>query len=212
MTQPFRCTPTAKVVAVQGELLEEKPFDYAALDADTARQVQVTAQRIRQQVRQTLEVVIAVGKDLIAVKQVLPRGSFGPWLRTEFGWAERTARNFMIVAQRFGAKSAIIADLPIDPTAAYLLAAPSVPKEAVTATVRRAEGGERVTVEVAKEILSKVQKMPHQHFERSTAALPTRKLLGQLLQSLESFRQRWNPRQVSVLARELREFADSLEE
>ena|SRR5579884_1493981 len=212
MTQPFRCTPTAKVVAVQGELLEEKPFDYAALDADTARQVQVTAQRIRQQVRQTLEVVIAVGKDLIAVKQVLPRGSFGPWLRTEFGWAERTARNFMIVAQRFGAKSAIIADLPIDPTAAYLLAAVSVPEEAVTTALRRAQRGERVTVAVAKEILSKVRKMSDRHSARPPVVLPATKLLGQLLESLESFRRRWNPRQVSVLARELREFADSLEE
>ncbi len=212
MTQPFRSVPTAKVVAAQGELLVQKPFDYAALDAGTARQVRVTAQRIRQRVRQTLEVLIAIGMDLIAVKQVLPHGCFLSWLRTEFGWAERTARNFMIVAQRFGAKSAIIADLTIDPTAAYLLARPSVPEEAVTVAVRRAEKGERVTVAVAREILSKVQKMPHQHHERSTAALPARKLLGQLLESLESFRQHWNPRQVSVLARELREFADSLEE
>ncbi len=212
MTQPFRSVPTAKVVAAQGELLVQKPFDYAALDADTARQVRVRDQRIRQRVRQTLEVLIAIGNDLIAVKQVLPHGCFLSWLRTEVGWAERTARNFMIVAQRFGAKSAIIADLTIDPTAAYLLARPSVPEEAVTAAVRRAEKGERVTVAVAREILSKVQKMPHQHHERSTTALPARKLLGQLLESLESFRQRWNPRHVSVLARELREFADSLEE
>jgi hypothetical protein len=40
------------------------------------------------------------------------------------------AQNFMAVAGAFGPKTDIIADLAIQPTAAYLLAAPSVPDEA----------------------------------------------------------------------------------
>lgn len=55
------------------------------------------------------------------------------------------ARNFMSVAKRFGPKSAIIADLPIEPTAAYLLAAPSTLEEAVAVAIQCAENGECVT-------------------------------------------------------------------
>jgi hypothetical protein len=193
-----------------GELLVYPTFDYTSLDADIAQQVQSAAHRIRHMVRQTLEVLIAIGIDLLAVKQALPHGSFGPWLRAEFGWAERTARNFMIVAERFGTKMAIIADLRIDPTAAYLLAAPSAPEAASEVAIQRAERGERITASVAKEILSSLREKPPHHQERSSGVLPANKLLGQLLESLESFRQRWNPREVSVLALQLREFADSL--
>ena len=40
------------------------------------------------------------------------------WPKAEFGWSERTAKHFMSVAQRFGAKSAIVADLTLQPTSA----------------------------------------------------------------------------------------------
>ncbi len=80
-----------------------------------------------------------------------PRHSkFRPSLEAEFSWAERTARSFMVVAERFGGKSAIIADLPIEPTAASLLAAPSVPEQASEVAIEGAEAGEQVTTAVAK--------------------------------------------------------------
>jgi hypothetical protein len=44
------------------------------------------------------------------------------------------------------------------------------------------------------------------------AEWPMGKLRGELLEALESFRQRWEPRQFAVLARQLRDFADSLQE
>ncbi|HLH23292.1 MAG TPA: hypothetical protein VK066_12275 [Chloroflexota bacterium] len=47
------------------------------------------------------------------------------WQRAEFGWSERTARNFMEVAERF--KSAKFADLPA-PSVLYLLAQPNTPE------------------------------------------------------------------------------------
>lgn len=57
----------------------------------------------------------------------LEHGQFRAWLRGEFGWSERMAQNFMSVAERFGPKTEIIADLTIQLTVVYLLAAPSVP-------------------------------------------------------------------------------------
>jgi hypothetical protein len=195
----------------QGQQMIQEAFDYTPLTPDIAAQVQTAAQRIRQMVQRTLEDLLAAGKDLLAVNAALPHGRFGPWLRAEFGWTERTARRFMTVAERFGPKTDTMSDLPFDPTAAYLLAAPSAPEEASSVALERAENGERITFSVAKEILGKLRNKPGRRTRR-LSHLPDGKLLGQLLESLESFRQRWDPRQVSVLARQLREFADSLED
>ena len=54
-----------------------------------------SADRIRERVKKTVEDIIDVGNDLLAVKEALPHGQFGPWLKAEFGWSERSAQNFM---------------------------------------------------------------------------------------------------------------------
>lgn len=186
-------------------------FDYTPLATEVAQRVQTAAQRIHLLVQRTLEDVLAVGQELLAVKETLPHGQFSVWLRAEFDWTQRTAERFMAVAQRFGSKIDTMSILRIDPTAAYLLAAPSVPPEASEIALERAQNGERITVSVAKGILGALENKPV-HRVRKSPALPDNKLLGQLLESLESFRERWSPRQYPVLARQLREFADSLEE
>ncbi|MEY9782287.1 hypothetical protein [Sinorhizobium fredii] len=57
--------------------------------------------------------------------------------------AERTARNFISVATRFGDKTAIVADL--QPTVVYALAAPSTPDDVVEEVTERASNGETFT-------------------------------------------------------------------
>ncbi len=131
-------------------------FNYDLVETKIAEQARSTADRIRERLTKTLEDLIAVGNDLLAVKEALPHGQFGAWLRAEFGWAERTARNFMSVAEHFG-KTARVAELTIDATAAYLLAAPSTPDEARQTAVERAEAGEHVTTAVAKEIVAETK-------------------------------------------------------
>ena len=54
----------------------------------------------------------------------------------------------MSVAERLGPKSATISDLAIDPTAAYLLARPSVPDDVIQRTRARAAAGEKITTAV----------------------------------------------------------------
>jgi hypothetical protein len=98
--------------------------------------------------------------------------------------------------------------LRIDPTAAYLLAAPSAPDEAREAAVERAESGERITAKVAKKILAEERKKPAKRRKRAAAG----ELGEQLTKALERFRERWNPKEVTELAKQLRAFADSLEE
>jgi hypothetical protein len=184
-------------------------FNYELLEARVAEKARSSAQRIRDKVKRTIEDIIEVGNDLLAVREALPHGQFGPWLAAEFGWTERTARNFMAVAERFGPKTEIISDLTIQPTAAYLLAAPSAPDEAREAAIERAEAGEQITTAVAKEILAETRKKSR---PRRKKAIPTDKLAVRLVKALERYRERWNPKELSELARRLREFADGLEE
>ena len=82
------------------------------------------AQRIRDLVGVARTCIIEIGRELIAAKTEVEHGEWLDWLETEFGWAERTARNYMTVAEAF--KSATLADmvLTIDATALYALASP----------------------------------------------------------------------------------------
>jgi Protein of unknown function (DUF3102) len=75
-------------------------FNYDVLEAKVAERVRSSAEAIRQQVRNTLENAIRIGEELLAVKGALEHGQFLPWLRAEFGWAERTAREAAIVPSR----------------------------------------------------------------------------------------------------------------
>ncbi len=103
----------------KGEL-EPLGFDYGKLAVPVAAQVRSVTERIRMRVKKSVDELIDIGTDLRVVKAALPYGQFGRWLEAEFGWKERMAQNFMAVAQQFGPRAAIIAELAIQPTAASL--------------------------------------------------------------------------------------------
>jgi hypothetical protein len=115
-------------------------FDYSLIDQDARDDVRDAAVRIKVRMARTAADIVEIGKDLLAVKGALGHGHFLSWIDAEFGMAERTARNFMSVAGRFGGKSATVADLA--PTALYALAAPSTPDAVVEHVIERAEAGE----------------------------------------------------------------------
>jgi hypothetical protein len=105
--------------------------------------VEETAVRIRLRMSRTVEDIIEIGRDLKRVKEALGHGHFLRWIEAEFGMAERSAQNFMRVADRFGSKSATVADLPA--AALYELAAPSTPDAVVEEVNERTAAGETVT-------------------------------------------------------------------
>jgi hypothetical protein len=192
--------PKPKPVVISG-------FDYS-LVGDAADKVRSSAEKIRHMLQKSIEDIIEIGLELLAVKEAVGHGHFGAWLRAEFGWTDRTAQNFMAVAQAFGPKTEMISDLTIQPTAAYLLAAPSAPDQARKQAIERAEAGEDITTAVAKEILADTRKIGR----RKERRIPTDKLSAQLVKALERWRERWGQKDLSRLARYLREFADELEE
>jgi hypothetical protein len=188
--------PRSELVAVGGA------YDYA-LVGEKAEEVRSAAEKIRRLLRKTLESIIAIGNELLAVKALLPHGQFLHWLKTEFAWQRSAAYNFLSVAARF--KVPIIGSLPIQPTAAFLLAAPSVPDEARQTAIARAQAGERITLTVAREIVAEVRagKM------RPVAAEQFRRRIAKLLQR---YREELHPGNRAELARELPAFAAELEE
>ncbi len=192
----------------KGELVEVRSFDYSPLEARVADKVRSSAEKIRRTVQKTLDALIEVGQELLAVKEAVGHGHFGPWLRAEFGWTDRTAQNLMSVAERFGANTKLISDLTIQPTAAYLLAAPSVPDQARQAAIEKAEAGEAITVATAREIVAEAKKKRR---PRRQKTVPAAKLDLRLLNVLERYKERWDSKELSELARQLREFADGLE-
>ena len=68
----------------KAELVVVSSFDYS-LVGDAADKVRSSAEKIRSTVQKTIEDIIVVGQELLAVKEAVGHGQFGPWLRAEFG-------------------------------------------------------------------------------------------------------------------------------
>ena len=101
----------------------EQSFDYDVLDPQTRAFVLQKTMETHGLLKRTAEHIIQIGQNLLSIKASLGHGHFEAWLQAEFTMSKRQARNFMQTAERFGSKSAIIADLPV--TVIYELAAPS---------------------------------------------------------------------------------------
>jgi len=87
-------------------------FDYSGLTANASELAKRAAAKIQQHQRRTSLEIIEIGTDLIKVKGALEHGHFIAWLEAEFGWTDRTARNYMRAALVFGAKSETVSVLP----------------------------------------------------------------------------------------------------
>lgn len=125
----------------------------ANIDSEVSDFVQERTTEIKTLVNRTARDIIEIGEKLIQVKDKLGHGRFGVWLKAEFKWDERTARNFMSVADKF--RSENFADLDFAPSALYLLAAPSTPEEALQSALELAEKGETISHALAKEIVER---------------------------------------------------------
>lgn len=139
------------------------PFDYAALDGETALVARDAAGRIKERMRTS---IIDVGRDLQTVKGAMPHGMFGSWLAAEFGWTDRTAQNYMAAAEWADGKNEIISVLP--PTAIYLLASPSTPEPARAEVIEQIRGGEAVTLRTVRDIVAQAREKARQEARDKT--------------------------------------------
>jgi hypothetical protein len=84
-------------------------FDYGSLSPEIADALREHTARIRHQVKATTTAIVWIGRDLLAVKQMLEHGQFVQWVEKECGFSIRTAQNYMRVAEFFEGKSATVA-------------------------------------------------------------------------------------------------------
>lgn len=87
-------------------------FDYSIVSECVAEDLRQRAELIRRGLKQTTTAVIEIGQRLKWAKDALVHGHFGEWLSAEFNWTERTARNYMRVAEVFGPKTETVSVLP----------------------------------------------------------------------------------------------------
>lgn len=88
------------------------PFDYGALDAVQAKQAREAAAFINERQRSTTAAILQIGEKLLQMKVALGHGHLTGWLEVEFGWSERSARNYMQAARALGPKTETVAVLP----------------------------------------------------------------------------------------------------
>ena len=118
-------------------------FDYDSLDQDNRLVIQQHTGEIRKRLRRSAQDVWEIGQRLADVRSRLKYGQFLTWLKTEFGWSQRTAYNFINVYETFGDRFAKLATVDIATSVLYKLAAPSVPEELRTQVLDAAEAGKK---------------------------------------------------------------------
>jgi hypothetical protein len=135
-------------------------FDYVASEIPAsevkslekhAKVICDTIERVR---KTTAEGLMKLGAELSAAQRKLSNhgnGTFGKWCRERCGIEPRQAQRAISVTTTF--KDRDIMSQSSDPTALYLLSAPSCPEEATTEAVERAEQGERITAKLARDII-----------------------------------------------------------
>ena len=101
------------------------------------------AAAIRTLAKHVIEDVIEIGRRLSDCKKLLGYGNWLSWLAREFSWSERSARNFINCYELSQSRSENFADLGIDVSSLYLLAARSTPEKARAEVFRQAaaQGG-----------------------------------------------------------------------
>lgn len=129
-------------------------FDYSVLGTteNILTEVIVERDKIRGLYIRSQETFIEIGHALIAVKELLPHGQFGPWLDAEFGWSQASARRFMQVAEQFPEIAHVER---FEPSALYTLSANSVPDDVRYRFVERADSGHTVRLQDVREALGK---------------------------------------------------------
>ncbi|MEI7611161.1 MAG: DNA (cytosine-5-)-methyltransferase, partial [Rhodospirillaceae bacterium] len=128
----------------------------ATAQAAAEAPLKIRVERIRGLLRQRTSTAIDIGRELIEVKNALPHGRFGPWLKVNFGLTPATARNWMGVARVFGGRQMEIEAAGLGDTA--LIELVRVPDDCVRETLLdQALRGELLTVAVIRDGIRKAR-------------------------------------------------------
>jgi hypothetical protein len=120
------------------------------------------AEHIRAHRKLTFDSIADIGRTLTAAKGQLRHGQWLIWIATEVRMSEQTCLHYMRVAD-FAAKSKTIGDLRgIDPSALYLLTAPSTPKAAQELAIKDAQDGLHIGLTEMRRIIAETKEQAKQ--------------------------------------------------
>lgn len=123
---------------------ETEPMPVKITPKTPALKLSVIVQRIKDR---TTAYEIETGKDLIEAKALVGHGGWGPWLKVNFGWSERTAQNLMNAA-KLVAKNETLAVLKS--TAIMALASKSVPESVKSEVIADIKAGKKTSPKEVK--------------------------------------------------------------
>lgn len=161
------------MASVKRELIV-KTFDYKDIDPDTKGKLICLAGEINRAAFTHVEAALGMGEAISSAHHLLAGigrdGLFKPWVELECGISRSTAYNYMWAWDRFGKCKGSLDTFTSE--AMYALAAPTAPKEAAKEAEKLASKGVRITVERAKEIISKFRKAANSAGTRAEPASP----------------------------------------
>jgi hypothetical protein len=160
-------------------------FDYTTLPSDIGVEAKAAADHIRGLL---CGAQIDVGTELLRIKEKLPPGEFGKWLKAEFALSERSAQNYMNAAA-LAAKSATVADLR--PGVLYQLAARSTPEAAREAVIGQLTAGASVSDSDIKKIIDDAKHEQEQERRRAEEAERINKLSPRARKSRQEREAEW---------------------
>jgi hypothetical protein len=128
---------------------------YADLAPELATKLRAQARVIRQCMTQTIESIVAAGKELLLTRDSLDHGQFLRWVRAELGISPSTAQRWMRVAERLGANASALTHLTLD--AAYQLTSRDATPDIIAVVTAKAAAGEIVPVSTVKTMMSDVR-------------------------------------------------------
>jgi hypothetical protein len=108
-------------------------FDYDSLPPEHVRVLKDAFIQISLCVGGTARAIVAIGRHLLAVKELLDRGQFVRWVEAECVFSLRSAQNYMTVARFMNRQNATFANLP--PATLYMISAKKAPPEFVSEVV-----------------------------------------------------------------------------
>lgn len=165
-------TDDEKIVAIDEANQQEnaEPAKPTLSQGDHAVELHNLATAVHESLKRMHHDVFAIGRALLRVKRLLPRGAFLPWLKDEFGWDARTAQRFMSVAARLDGKYDSLSHL--GPEVLYKLAARSTPPAVVEEVIGLAEGGELVSAKLVDDKVRKAKGMDPDKADRPKKPIP----------------------------------------
>jgi hypothetical protein len=137
--------------------------------------------------------VVQIGLRLQAVRDIVGRSQFQPWLKREFRWSQPVASNYMRAARAFSELDCLG---QFQPSAMFILARKRCPPAARQEAIRLARRGERVTKARAAELVG-------QHSPAASLPGLSERMRRSLLKSLPSL----SAKQLEELAAEILEMA-----